>query len=270
MQYKLQLQTLKKDNLPMREYLNKVKLCCDMLDSAGYKVSEEDQILHVLSGLRSEYDSVMVTITSKCENWSIGDVQALLLSFESRLESFRGTVINIDGSQPPANIFTHSSNQRNGPFAGQGNRDRGNNHNHRGGRGGRGKGRSQGNRTSCQVCKKPGHTVDRCWHGFDHNYVAQNQPQQPPQQQPNQQGNFTNNPALNVAHMSDANAQSEYNYDRWYPDSGATHHVSHDLSNFNTTSEYHGNSRLQMGNEMGVNIANIGSTHQGSSSQGHS
>ncbi|KAH6791771.1 hypothetical protein C2S52_002248 [Perilla frutescens var. hirtella] len=264
MQYKLQLQTLKKDNLSMREYLNKVKLCCDMLGSAGYKVPEEDQILHILSGLGSEYDSVMVTITSKSENWSIQNVQALLMSFESRLESFRGVVINTDRSQPSANIFTHSFNRRNGPLAGQGNRDmgyQGNNQNNRGGKCGRGRGRSQGHRTSCQVCKKPGHTAYRCWHRFDHNYKGQNQPQQQPARQPFHQGNFTNNPTLNVAHLPAENTQSEHSYDgSWYPYSGATHHVSYDLSNFNILSEYHGNSRLHMGNGMGVDIANIGNS----------
>lgn len=65
MQYKLQLQTLKKDKLSMREYLSKMKGCCDVLASVGYKLSSEDKILHILAGLGPEYDSVMVTFTSK-------------------------------------------------------------------------------------------------------------------------------------------------------------------------------------------------------------
>ena len=35
MQYKLQLQTMKKDALPMSVYLSKVKICCDLLGSTG-------------------------------------------------------------------------------------------------------------------------------------------------------------------------------------------------------------------------------------------
>lgn len=51
MQYKLQLQTLKKENLSMTDYLNKIKTCCDLLGSAGCRVSNEDHILHILAGL---------------------------------------------------------------------------------------------------------------------------------------------------------------------------------------------------------------------------
>lgn len=88
MQYKLQLQILKKGNMNMREFFNKVKSCCDVLASVGHRISDEAQILHILSGLGSEYGSVMVSITSRIEPCSIADVHALLLSFESRLESF--------------------------------------------------------------------------------------------------------------------------------------------------------------------------------------
>lgn len=85
MQYKLQLQTLKKGSMPMREYLNKNKACCDTLAAAGQKISEEDQVLHILSGLGSEYDAVMVTMTSRIESCTVRDVSALLLSMRADL-----------------------------------------------------------------------------------------------------------------------------------------------------------------------------------------
>ena len=107
MQYKLQLQTIKRHNLPMNDYLNKVKSCCDILSSAGCHVSPEDHILYLLAGLDPEYDPVMVTITSRTESWSVPDVTALLLSFESRLETARLSSFNTDGSQPLAN-FVHA------------------------------------------------------------------------------------------------------------------------------------------------------------------
>lgn len=81
MQYKLQLQTLKKANLSMHDYLSQVKNCCDLLRSAGYRVSQDDQILHILFGLDSEYDPVVVTITSQSDSWFINDVQALFTQF---------------------------------------------------------------------------------------------------------------------------------------------------------------------------------------------
>ena len=56
MQYRLQLQSIRKESLSMRAYLNKVKSCCDLLGAAGYKVSEGDQILHILAGLGADYN----------------------------------------------------------------------------------------------------------------------------------------------------------------------------------------------------------------------
>lgn len=63
MQYKLQLQTLKEDNLSMSEYLPKIKTCCDLLSSAGCGVSEDDQILHILAGLGSDYDVSLLELS---------------------------------------------------------------------------------------------------------------------------------------------------------------------------------------------------------------
>ena len=86
MQYKLQLQTLKKGSLTMREYLTKMKSYADVLASAGHKLTEDDQILHILSGLGHEYDPVVVPITSRSESFPLKDVAALILSFETRLD----------------------------------------------------------------------------------------------------------------------------------------------------------------------------------------
>ncbi|KAK6115126.1 hypothetical protein DH2020_007395 [Rehmannia glutinosa] len=114
MQFRLQLQTLKKGNLPMRDYLNKVKVCCDTLAAAGQKVSEEDQMLHILSGLGNDYDSVMVSITSRVEPCSLREVYALLLSFEARLENAESSQINMDGSTINANFAAQTYVPRRG------------------------------------------------------------------------------------------------------------------------------------------------------------
>ena len=48
MQYRLQMQNMKKESLPMMEYLGKMKSCFDILGSAGSKVADRDQILYIL------------------------------------------------------------------------------------------------------------------------------------------------------------------------------------------------------------------------------
>lgn len=91
MQLKLELQTMKKENMPMKEYLNKIKTCCDTIGSTDEKVSDENQILHILAGLGSEYNPVMVSLTSRREPLSIREVNGLLLSYENRLEATKKT-----------------------------------------------------------------------------------------------------------------------------------------------------------------------------------
>ncbi|KAK6122801.1 hypothetical protein DH2020_043463 [Rehmannia glutinosa] len=205
LQYKLQLQTTRKGNLSMREYLSKIKTCCDVLASTGNIISPTDQIMHILSGLGSEYDPVMVTITANMESYTIGDVQALLLSFESRLEACLSASINADGSQPVANMATQNSQRR---FNSQTQNFRGRGgSNTRGGRGFRGTpsrgrgGRFPFNRLICQVCQTPGHFVDRCWHRYDSSYGLQQQQNSSQNSSNTQSQHVGRNPSLNMVHM---------------------------------------------------------------------
>lgn len=260
----------------MRDYLDKDKMCCDLLGSAGCRVLDEDQILHILAGLGKEYDPVVVTITSKADSWSVQDMSTLLLSFESRLESTNNSSINLDGSQPSTNIAQATSQRREnfsnhhrGGFAGYRRIEGGRGTGYRGGRGGRG--RFSSNRPNCQLCQKPGHTADKCWYRFEKNFTPQN-PHQQQLQQPNhgqdQPSIFGRHPTANMAQARSNNSQShhfpsEFNFDggsssSWYPDSGATNHISNDLSNLNISSEYQGGMKLQLGNGKAIDIAHIG------------
>lgn len=72
--------------MDMREYLNKIKGFCDILNASGHSVSVEDQILCIFPSLGQEYSHVVVSISSKLDLISVGDVSAILLSFEARLE----------------------------------------------------------------------------------------------------------------------------------------------------------------------------------------
>lgn len=46
----------------------------------------------------------------------------------------------------------------------------------------------------------------------------------------------------------------------WFPDLGATNHVTSDLSNLNLSTEYINTSKLHMGNGAGLHISHIGSS----------
>lgn len=85
MQYKLQLQTLKKGNLTMKDYLSRMKNLFDVLAAFGHSLSDDDQILHVLGSIGLEYDSVVVQVTSRVDSLSLSDVAALLLLMKAGL-----------------------------------------------------------------------------------------------------------------------------------------------------------------------------------------
>ncbi|CAA0829640.1 Unknown protein, partial [Striga hermonthica] len=256
MQYKLKLQTLKKAGLTMREFLNRIKNHCDVLAIAGEKVSEQNQILHILTGLGSEYDSVVVNVTSRFPPHTLAEVHALLLTYESRLEMNQGSVVNSEGSQPYANVVTQNSQRT---FNQGFNQFKGNRNAHQGGsrgRGsyrGRGRGRNQGNRPQCQICHGLNHTADKCWYRYD----AQ------PNQQATGQGQQTprRNPTLNMVHMPGGNTYSDIGSEtNLYPDSRASNHVTNELENLNIASEYNGGSKLLMGNGEGAAISHFGNS----------
>ncbi|KAK6141030.1 hypothetical protein DH2020_025211 [Rehmannia glutinosa] len=168
MQLKLQLQTLRKNNMSIRDYLSKMKGLFDALAAAGKKIDESDQVMHILGGLGSEYNSVVVSVSSRLEPYTVPQIQALLLSFESRLEAITTATenINTDGSVPMANTVTQQPPRRNGQQQFPSN-FRGRFPFPRGGRGGsrggffRGRGgRNGGNRMICQVCQEI-HSTDK-------------------------------------------------------------------------------------------------------------
>lgn len=80
----------------MHKYLIKMMSYYDILASVGHRVSDQDNILYILSGLGTECDPVVVG--------------ALLLSFETRLD--RSVSVNTEGSALAANLFFQNGPRR--------------------------------------------------------------------------------------------------------------------------------------------------------------
>uniref|UniRef100_A0A2N9HU77 Reverse transcriptase Ty1/copia-type domain-containing protein n=1 Tax=Fagus sylvatica TaxID=28930 RepID=A0A2N9HU77_FAGSY len=86
---------------------------------------------------------------------------------------------------------------------------------------------SHGTRPFCQICLKPGHTAPSCWHRFEQHYQATN----------------SSTPQAYMAATSSVNDQV------WYPDTGATNHMTADMHNLNLSAEdYMGNDQVRVGN----------------------
>lgn len=61
------------------------------------------------------------------------------------------------------------------------------------------------------------------------------------------------------AYYSAPNNQSD---STWYPDSGATHHLTSELDNLNLkVDDYMGSDQIRIGNGKGFSIKHIGNTH---------
>ena len=70
----------------MLEYLLKIKKIVNNISTIEEFVTKEDQILYILGGLGHEYNSFVVSITSRTNTPNLDDINSLLLANESRLE----------------------------------------------------------------------------------------------------------------------------------------------------------------------------------------
>lgn len=80
MKIKTKLQTIQKGGMPLKEYFSKIQQYVDALAVVGKPVEVDDHILFILSGLGSEYESMVSIISAKAGSHSVHEVMALLLT----------------------------------------------------------------------------------------------------------------------------------------------------------------------------------------------
>lgn len=192
--------------------------------------------IHILRGLGSDYDSVVVNITARDTFPSIEEIYSLLLTHESRLEQ-ANSFGSIDLGNPTANYarYTNRSNNQ-GAF----NRNQ-NPFSNKDGQWARGRGRSNARRNSseltCQVCGKYGHSASVCYYRFDKSFSQQ---QSSPLAYVAAKGSAPNPP--------------------WYFDSGATNLITFNPNSLDAKEDYTGHEKVAIGNGETLNITHIGNT----------
>ncbi|XP_038893234.1 uncharacterized protein LOC120082085 [Benincasa hispida] len=122
----------------------------------------------VLLGLDEEYNPVVVVIQSKPEiSWL--DMQFELLSFEKRLEHQNISKVTTTFAHNASTNVAYNHNNSSYKAPGQRNTQEGKKQQFNGSRGNNnsggniGRGRSRGNRPTCQVYSKYGHTANVCY-----------------------------------------------------------------------------------------------------------
>ena len=246
-----QLATAKKGNSSIVDYFHRLKHTAATLAAASQPLNDYEFTSYLLAGLGSEYNSLVTSITTRVEPLTMDDLLGHLLAHETRLEHHSKS----DSLFPTANVAARSTHQHRGRgghrgFSRSNNnfRSRGRSHNPQFSASGSSNSSgllsppknipTMGSRPTCQVCGKLGHTALTCYHRFDQAYQSA--------------GPNLTAYAANSSYSPDIN---------WYPDTGATHHITSDLNNLNLHSEsYDGPDQIQVGNGTHLAIKNIGAS----------
>ncbi|XP_072084303.1 uncharacterized protein [Arachis hypogaea] len=265
MQLKHKLSSIKIGN-SVNEYVFALKSTIDALASVGEPMRESDHVNAILNSLTEEYANVITSVVARPVSISVGELEALLLTHESILERFRKPESFIQ-----ANLAQHTQGynirggSRGGDYRNRGGRSI------RSGRFGTGQFQNrnvesgQGNnsrfeerfqndnsrfmnnsarsseRPICQVCDKIGHTAKTCWYRYERD-------DNPRSQYAAQNSSNNSTPQALLATPSTA-------YDpNWYPDSGATHHMTSDEQDLTEGVMYEGSDQVIVGNGSGSRL----------------
>ncbi|KAL5745830.1 hypothetical protein ACOSP7_026976 [Xanthoceras sorbifolium] len=142
-----------KGSMSISDYIMKIKAVGDALETAGHTITDADLVLSVFSGLRHEYDSMVVLVSHQSKTMNLQDVEYLLMLYEQRIEQLN-TSSQIEVHVASANFASNSDGDRN--QRGDGTQSRGNN---RGRERGHKGGKWNNQKLRCQLCRKPGHLV---------------------------------------------------------------------------------------------------------------
>ena len=92
----------------------------------------------------------------------------------------------------------------------------------------------------CQICSRSGHSAINCFKRLD---------------------TINSAPTNHNAIANLASVDNTIGDGSWYPDSGATHHITNDMANLNISTPYNGFDTLAVGNGAGLPITHVRATN---------
>ena len=225
--------------------MQEIRRTCAELAAAGYPVQDTVSIYAILRGLGPSYSTFSAGISSNLTHLSLEDVVAQVHSYDELLKFLTPS------KDTTASDFPLIANQTQlASF------DRGRGRHN--GRNNRGRGRNGGRYVPrCQLCGQFGHCVLKCRERFNRSFYGnQNSPTNPSSETFSQA--YTTN-------LQPVNSSPDHFV--WYPDSGATHHVTNDPQTLVDPALYQDPNQLQVGNGTGLPIHSTSSSSLISRSQ---
>ena len=200
-------------------------------------IDEHDLTFTPLRGLGPTYNPFYASISPLLDSLTFDDVVCNLKTYESHIQ--QQSEEHKPQYYPPTTHFTQTGQTQQG--------------NTRGGRTNHVQGRNQGRNTPrSQLCFKHGHRVINCYERFNQDF------KQPPWQ-PNP-GKGINTNSMPQENIVNANEMAHPHMNTWYPNSEASHHVTHNATNLQNQVTYTVQDQLYIGNCQGMKILSIGNS----------
>ncbi|KAA8528735.1 hypothetical protein F0562_036090 [Nyssa sinensis] len=250
LQLRHDLLTVKGDELSISDFVDKINQIADNLALAGKPVDDDDLVNIILNNVGSAYEVTVSSAQARDTSISYDDLVALLLNAEMRLKAQQTPSLEASPTAMYAPKATHSTNRGRNPVHHRGSNMRG--------RGPSGFRRNQnwsqpqsgsvsfGNsvpmpsRPPCQICNRSGHSALDCYQRMNHAY----------------EGRIPTQKLTAMAVIASSNIPST----TWISDSGASNHITADLTNLAIHNEYQGKDHVAVGNGAGLTIAHTGSS----------
>jgi hypothetical protein len=82
LQSKFNLQTVKKDNRTMNDYIAYVTSLTNNWVVASTPLTNKETSLYLLGGLEQEYEAIITNLTTQASSVSLANIQGMLLNYE--------------------------------------------------------------------------------------------------------------------------------------------------------------------------------------------
>ncbi|XP_073358178.1 uncharacterized protein [Aegilops tauschii subsp. strangulata] len=234
-----QLGEVKKNDLSVTAFFNKVKSLADTLSSIGKPLRDEEFTSFILNGLDEDYDSLVENINGRDTPMPPRDLYARLLNTEQRLAARRSVGVYTEG--PSANAAlrggARGAKQKAPPTSGNQPRPpappptAGRKRLHC---------EACGGGVECQLCGIEGHLASRCHRRFKRDFLGIG-------------NNGKGNEKQAALATPDPGFTPSYSVDpAWYMDTGATDHLTSQLDKLATRQPYTGHDQVRTANGSGT------------------